>query len=49
MEHVPAYDARREEELRLLGYEVLRLHWADVVGDPQGTLVRVYQCLARVA
>ncbi len=42
-------DAEKDVAMRGLGFEVLRLMWADVVGRPAGTARLIHECRLKVA
>jgi very-short-patch-repair endonuclease len=42
-------DALKDDAMRALGLDVLRLRWADVVGRPAETARRIHECRLKVA
>jgi very-short-patch-repair endonuclease len=42
-------DALKDDAMRALGFDVLRLRWAEVVGRPAETARRIHECRLKVA
>jgi very-short-patch-repair endonuclease len=42
-------DALKDDAMRALGLDVLRLRWAEVVGQPAETARRIHECRLKVA